>query len=60
MEPYSNDYTPEEDIALWQLHEIRHEIAEQDESPEQINAIGRRVISQYKLKNLRIIQVGNR
>jgi hypothetical protein len=35
-----NDYTKEEDVALWQLHEIRHQLAEQHQSPQQINLIG--------------------
>jgi hypothetical protein len=44
MEPYKNDYTPEEDFALWHLHEIKHRIADQDESPQEINATGQQVI----------------
>lgn len=52
---YKNDYTKEEDAALWQLHEIRHQLAEQHQSPEQINTTGIKLIAKYKLNNLKII-----
>ncbi|MFH1077093.1 MAG: hypothetical protein V1753_09745 [Pseudomonadota bacterium] len=52
---YKNDYTKEEDAALWQLHEIRHQLAEQRQSPEQINTTGLQLITKYKLNNLKIV-----
>ena len=56
MAVYKNDYIKEEDRMLWELHNIRHELAEQHQTPEQINTIGRQIIAQYHLKNLRIVQ----
>lgn len=55
MAHYKNDYSKEEDIVLWQLHEIRHQLAEQRQSPEQINTIGLQVMTKYKLNNLKIV-----
>lgn len=55
MAHYKNDYSEEEDKALWQLHEIRHRLAEQRQSPEQINTTGLQLIIKYKLHNLKII-----
>ena len=54
MEHSNNAYTQEDDIMLWQLHDIRRKLAEQHLSPEQINAIGRQLIQQYHLENLTI------
>jgi|APCry1669188970_1035186.scaffolds.fasta_scaffold253153_2 hypothetical protein len=56
MGVYKNDYTKEEDRMLWELHEIRHALAEQHQSPEQINAIGHQIIAQYHLNHLKIVQ----
>ncbi len=56
MATYKNDYTQEEDRMLWELHEIRHELAEQHQSPEQINNTGRQIIAQYHLQNVKIVQ----
>ncbi len=47
MVHYKNDYSKEDDTALWQLHEIRHQIAEQRQSPEQINTTGFQLIVKY-------------
>jgi hypothetical protein len=55
METYNNDYTKEEDRMLWELHEIRHALAEQPQSPEQMNTTGRQIIAQYHLNNLKIV-----
>ena len=52
----NNDYTKEEDLMLWQLHEIRHSLAEQQLSPEQINTRAEALITQYNLTNLKIIR----
>lgn len=58
MVHYKNDYSKEEDAALWQLHEIRHQLAEQRQSPEQINTTGLQLIIKYKLNNLKIVTSG--
>jgi hypothetical protein len=60
MAHYKNDYSKEEDAMLWQLHEIRHQLAEQHQTPEQINTIGREVIAKYKLNNLKIVSSSKR
>ena len=56
MAHYNNDYTKEEDVMLWQLHEIRHSLAEKQLSPEQINTRAQATITQYNLTNLKIIR----
>lgn len=56
MAQYSNDYTKEDDFMLWQLHEIRHALAEKCFAPEQINAQAQEIIRQYNLTNLKIIK----
>ncbi len=40
METYKNDYTPEEDYMLWELHEIRHALHQElsQKTIQQINA----------------------
>ncbi len=55
MVHYENSYSKDEDPMLWNLHEIRHKIAGQNQSPEQINSAVRDVIRQYKLDNLKIV-----
>lgn len=55
MVHYKNDYTKEEDAAMWKLHEIRHQLAEQHQSPEEINKTGLDLITKYKLNNLKIV-----
>jgi hypothetical protein len=55
MAHYENGYSKEEDPMLWNLHEIRHRIAEQNPSPEQINMDVRDIIRQYRLDNLKIV-----
>ncbi len=56
MAHYKNDYTKEEDAMLWRLHEIRNAIAEENNTPEQINARARDVLAKFKLTNLKIIR----
>ena len=55
MEIYKNDYTKEDDPMLWELHEIRHELAQQHQTPEQMNATARQIIAQYHLLHLKIV-----
>ncbi|MBD3305057.1 hypothetical protein GF339_01770 [candidate division KSB3 bacterium] len=40
---------------LWQLHEIRHALAEEACSPEEINARAQETIRHYQLTNLILI-----
>ncbi len=56
MAHYRNDYTKEDDFMLWQLHEIRHVLAEQHCSPDQINERAQDIITQYNLTNLKIVR----
>ncbi len=56
MEHYKNDYTKKEDPVLWELHRIRHEIAEKRQSSKEINMTGYQLIKKYKLNNLRIVR----
>ncbi len=55
MEHYENGYSKEEDPMLWNLHEIRHKIAEQKQIHEEINIAFRHVMRQYKSDNLKIV-----
>jgi len=55
MVHYENNYLKEEDPMLWYLHEIRHKIAKQNQSPEQINTSAKAIIRQYKLDHLKFI-----
>ena len=48
-----------EDMMLWQLHEIRHQLAEQHQSPHQINMNAESVIQQYHLGNLKIVRMAD-
>lgn len=55
MAIYNNDYKKQEDYVLWELHEIRNQISERKETPEQINSIGKSIIKKYNLKNLKLV-----
>ncbi|MCP4404657.1 MAG: hypothetical protein GY801_46055 [bacterium] len=57
MAHYKNDYTKNEDMMLWQLHEIRHQLAEQHQSAHQINMNAESVIQQYHLGNLKVVRM---
>jgi hypothetical protein len=50
MEIYKNDYTKEEDEALWELHEIRRKVHLDivNKSVEQINNAALEKFSQWK------------
>jgi len=54
METY-NDYTKEEDFALWELHTIRRKMAKQKIDLKKIHATSQDIIKKYKLKNLRFV-----
>jgi len=55
MVHYKNSYSEEEDPMLWNLYEIRHKIANQNHSPEQINTAVKDILRQYRLDNLKIV-----
>lgn len=43
----SNDYRKDEDFALWQLHEIRHEMADKTIDIKQVNQDARKVMAEF-------------
>lgn len=49
METYKNDYTKEEDEALWELHEIRHKLSmeRKNKTLEEINSEGRKLFETW-------------
>lgn len=51
---YKNDFTKDEDFALWQLHEIRSKLAARKISCDEINNAGQTIIKKYNLKGLKI------
>ena len=56
MAVYRDDYTKEEDQALWTLHEIRHKMARRSLKPEVINRSARELIRKRKLTNLKLVK----
>jgi hypothetical protein len=52
METYKNDYRKKEDAALWELHEIRHRLAEEHrgKSIEEINRNAKEMIKEWKAR----------
>jgi hypothetical protein len=56
MAAYKNDYTKQEDQALWTLHEIRHKMARRSLRPETINKSARALIRKHRLSNLKLIK----
>ena len=55
MAAYKNDYTKEEDLALWTLHEIRHKMASRALRSEAINKSAKELIRKRGL-NLRVLK----
>ena len=53
MAVYKNDYSKDEDFALWRLHEIRHKMAGRGLRPEAINKAARELIRKYRLSKLK-------
>jgi len=47
METYKNDYKKEEDLALWELHEIRHTLHKKIKN-KSINQINKEALNKYK------------
>ena len=48
MAVYKNDYSKNEDFALWRLHEIRNKMAKREIRPDLINQSARQIIRQYR------------
>ena len=55
MGAYKNDYTKEDDLALWILHEIRHKTAPRAVRAETINRAAKELIRERRLTNLRLL-----
>lgn len=55
----SNDYKKEDDFALWELHMIRHKMAEKKIDLKKIRLNTQKIIQKYKLKNLRFVTKQN-
>ena len=49
METY-NEYTKEEDPALWRLHQIHKQIAKEGIVPEELNKRAHKVMKKYGIK----------
>ena len=60
MRAYKNDFTKDEDFALWQLHETRSKIAAQNSSCDEINKTDESIIKKYNIKKLKIRDAGHR
>ncbi len=54
MAAYRNDYTKEEDLALWTLHEVRHKMARRGLRVDAINRSARELIRKHRLSNLKL------
>jgi|GEM_PF-898948 len=54
MRAYKNDFTKDEDFALWQLHETRSKIALQNSSCDEINKTAESIVKKYNLKKIKI------
>lgn len=53
---YKNDYNKNEDPMMYELHEIRSELAKENKNINIINEKGENIIKKYKLNNLKIIK----
>jgi hypothetical protein len=51
-----NNYKKEEDYMMWDLHNIRREIASKNFSANDINKNANRILKKYKLRNLKLIK----
>lgn len=57
MAVYKNDYSKDEDFALWRLHKIRHKMAVRGLRPEAINKAARELIRKYGLSKIIVRKV---
>ncbi len=51
-----NDYTKEEDLALWTLHEIRCRMAHRPIRPDAINKSAKELIQKCRLTKLKLLK----
>ena len=56
MAAYKNDYTKEEDFALWTLHEIRHKMARRAVNPDDINRSAKELVQKRGLSKLKLLK----
>jgi hypothetical protein len=54
MGVYKNDYNKNEDVMMYELHEIRNKLSKENKNINQINVKGKDVIKKYNLNNLKI------
>ena len=59
MAAYRNDYSKQEDRALWILHEIRHKMARRSLQAAAINKSARDLIRMRSLSNLQVIKTSS-
>ena len=59
METYKNDYSKEEDQLLWEIHEIRHGLAEEYKqlSIDEINKRANILWEEIKKRNLNKVSI---
>jgi predicted kinase len=58
MGVYRNDYSKEEDLALWMLHEIRHKMARRAVCSDVVNRSAKELIKKRRLTNLKLFKNG--
>ncbi|MBP9885015.1 MAG: hypothetical protein KBF93_01885 [Leptospiraceae bacterium] len=58
METSANDYTPQEDLMMWKLKEIRKQISNLNLSPVELNNRANKIILKYKL-NCKRLEITN-
>ena len=56
MGAYKNDYSKNEDSALWNLHEIRNRMARKGLRCEDLNNSARTIIRKYGLSRLKFVK----
>ena len=54
MAVYKNDYSKNEDFALWNLHEIRNKMARRKLNSNAINKAARELIRKYHLSKIKL------
>jgi hypothetical protein len=56
MQTYKNDYTQKEDFTLWELHEIRNNMAKETSEFANINQKAKELLNRYGLKKVKLIK----
>lgn len=54
METLANEYTPQEDLMMWKLKEIRKQITKMNLSPAELNKRANQIVLKYKLNCKRL------